>query len=111
VDALVIGIVILGVAVAIAALIFSLRRAMGSGPVKNGIPMIGNLVSISQTGTTVNSVPLMELVVTLPEGDSMREVRCRQVIDIGAMPRAGDTVRVEVDPANASHVRFVGLAP
>jgi len=105
---LVIGIVIFGVVLAVVGLVFSLRRAVGAGPVKNGNPMIGQLLSISQTGTTLNNMPQMELVVALPDGDATREVRWRQLIDIGQMPRVGDSVRVEVDPTNASHVWFIG---
>jgi hypothetical protein len=105
---LVIGIVIFGVVLTIVVGVFSLRRAVGAGPVKNGIPMIGKLLSISQTGTTLNNVPQMELVVALPDGNATREVRWRQLIDIGQMPRVGDSVHVEVDPANSSHVWFIG---
>ncbi len=84
---LVIVIVIAGALIGIVAMVFAFRTAAGPGQIKNGIPTVGQVVSISQTGSTVNNVPQMKLVVRLTEGGSIREVTWRQLIDVGSMPR------------------------
>lgn len=68
---------------------------------RHGQLAVGRVVEISQTGMTVNQVPVMRLVVDIESaGEQPRRIKIRQLIDLGSMPRAGDRVYVLLDPKN-----------
>jgi hypothetical protein len=65
---------------------------------QHGEMAVGRVVSISQTGTSINDVPEMRLVVDVERaGERPRRVTFAQLIDLGSMPRAGERVYVLVD--------------
>jgi len=77
-----------------------MRSAQRAQLIQNGQLANGKVVSISQTGTSVNQVPEMQVTVDVDLGGQPRRVTFRQLIDLGSMPRAGESVYVMVDPAN-----------
>ena len=77
-----------------------MRSAQRSQLIQNGQLVSGKVVSISQTGTTVNQAPEMRVTVAIELGGQPRQVTFRQLVDLGSIPRAGESVYVMVDPAN-----------
>ena len=66
---------------------------------------VGDVVSCSQTGVTVNSQPEMRVVVNLENvGGTPRQVEIKQIFDLGSIPRAGDRVYTLTDPTNPANV-------
>jgi hypothetical protein len=60
---------------------------------------VGRVISISQTGTSVNDRPEMRLVVDVERaGEQPRRITFAQLIDLGSMPRAGERVYLLLDP-------------
>ena len=79
-----------------------LRRAIFSASDR----VLAVVVSVRQTGVTVNGLPQMRLGVQI----AGREIMLKALIDLGNMPRAGDTVWVEVSRADPDAIRYAGLA-
>ena len=66
---------------------------------------IADVLSIAQTGTTINQVPEMLLSLRIENtGGQPRTVTIKQLRDLGSMPRAGDRVYVLTDPKNPDNV-------
>src|ERR1700761_9429719 len=66
---------------------------------------LADVVSVSQTGTTVNGVPEMRVVVDVENaGTPPRRVEIKQLIDLGSIPRSGDRVYVLIDPNDPGNV-------
>ena len=73
--------------------------------IKTGNMGIARVVSVSQTGVTVNQVPQMKLVLDIEQaGAQPRRVTIKQLIDLGNIPRAGERVYVFSDPQNPDNV-------
>jgi hypothetical protein len=90
---LVVGITILLIGVQLAK--FKQRKYL----LRNGELAVARLISISQTGTSVNDVPEMRLVADVERaGEPPRRITFKQLIDLGSMPRAGERVYVRLDP-------------
>jgi hypothetical protein len=64
----------------------------------------------SQTGTTVNNVPMMKLRLRITQNGATREVTLKQLIDLGNIPRPGERVMVMVDKTHPDRVAYAGLA-
>ncbi|SMF98892.1 hypothetical protein [Burkholderia singularis] len=79
--------------------------------IKDGYSTDAEVVEISQTGVTLNQVPLMRIVLRVDDRGGQREVTIRQYVDLGNMPRAGERVRVVVDKSDPKRVTYMGLAP
>jgi hypothetical protein len=78
-----------------------MRRRRRRHLLRHGQMAVGRVIEISQTGITVNQVPMMRLVVDVERaGEQPRRIKIRQLIDLGSMPRAGDRVYVLLDPKN-----------
>ncbi|HXM01166.1 MAG TPA: hypothetical protein VN939_01095, partial [Chthoniobacterales bacterium] len=76
---------------------------------QHGEIAVARLVTISQTGTSINDVPEMRLVVDVERaGEPPRRITFAQLIDLGSMPRAGERVYILVDPKDANRAT---LAP
>lgn len=72
---------------------------------KRGETGMARVVAIAQTGTTVNQVPEMRLVLDIERaGETPRRVTVTQLVDVGSMPRAGDRVYVLIDPDHPDRV-------
>ncbi len=72
---------------------------------KEGSLMVADVLSISQTGTTINQVPEMRLLLQIENaGGQPRQVEIKQLIDLGSIPRAGDRIYVLTDPKNPANV-------
>jgi hypothetical protein len=103
-DFLLIGIPVLLAVLAVAITIlligvqlakFKQRRYL----LQHGEMAVARVVSISQTGTSINDVPEMQLVADVERaGEPPRRITFKQLIDLGSMPRAGERVYVMVDP-------------
>jgi hypothetical protein len=103
-DFLIIGVPVLIaiVAVGLTALVigvqlarFKRRRRL----LQHGEMAVGRVVTISQTGTSIDDVPEMRLVVDVERaGEQARRITFAQLIDLGSMPRAGERVYVMIDP-------------
>ena len=79
---------------------FNRRRLLQTGTLG-----VADVVSSSQTGTTVNGQPEMRVVLDLENaGGPPRRAELKQVLDLGSIPRAGDRVYVLSDPANPANV-------
>ena len=66
---------------------------------QHGEMAVARVLTISQTGTSVNDVPEMRLVVDVERaGEQPRRITFAQLIDLGSMPRAGERVYVMIDP-------------
>jgi hypothetical protein len=88
-----------------------MRSAQRAQLIQNGQLASGKVVSISQTGTSVNQVPEMQMTVDIDFGGQPRRVTFRQLIDLGSMPRAGESVYVMVDPANPDRATLTPPQP
>lgn len=77
---------------------------------KNGYEAMADVLSIGQTGVTLNNVPMMRIELRVHHNGAWWDVTIKQFIDLGNIPRAGERVRVMVDPADNGHVAYVGLA-
>ena len=76
---------------------------------QHGEMAVARVVTISQTGTSINDVPEMRLVVDVERaGEPPRRITFAQLIDLGSMPRAGERVYILVDPKDANRAT---LAP
>ena len=74
-----------------------------------GIGEVGTVVEIERTGTEINDMPLMRVVLDIhPAGGTRRQVTIKQLMDILSVPRAGDTVYLATDPADPAVVLIVG---
>ena len=72
---------------------------------QEGSLAMADVISISQSGTTVNQVPEMHLTLAVDNpGGRPRKIEIRQLVDIGSMPRPGDRVYVLVDPNDPNNV-------
>jgi hypothetical protein len=72
---------------------------------KRGEVGMARVVAVAQTGAMVNRVPEMRVVLDIERaGEMPRRVTITQLVDIGAMPRAGERVYVLIDPAHPDHV-------
>lgn len=68
---------------------------------RNGVRAAARVVSISQTGTSINEVPEMRLVLDVErEGERPHRIKITELVDLGSMPRAGECVHVLFDPKN-----------
>lgn len=66
---------------------------------------LATVMEVGQTGTTVNQVPEMRLLLKIENvGSQPRQVEIKQLIDLGAIPRAGDRVYVLIDKADPNNV-------
>ena len=66
---------------------------------QHGEMAVARVITISQTGTSVNDIPEMRLVVDVERaGEQPRRIKFAQLIDLGSMPRAGERVYVLLDP-------------
>ena len=75
---------------------------------QHGEVAVARVVTISQTGTSVNDVPEMRLVVDVERaGEPPRRITFAQLIDLGSMPRAGERVYVLVDPKDPNRRRWL----
>jgi hypothetical protein len=90
------------VAVGITALVIGVQLAKFKRRrhlLQYGEMAVARVVTISQTGTSVNNVPEMRLVVDVERaGEQPRRLTFAQLIDLGSMPRAGERVYVMIDP-------------
>ena len=72
------------------------RDLLGHGEIA-----VARVVSISQTGTSINEVPEMRLVLDVERtGERPHRIKITELIDLGSMPRAGERVYVLLDPKN-----------
>lgn len=102
------------VAIMLISLIFTISVALprfisatrADTEVTDGYPAIADVVEIAQTGVTLNQVPQMRMVLRIHGTDARREVRIRQYVDLGNMPRVGERVRVVVDKADPTRVTY-----
>ena len=79
---------------------------------KTGKPELGSVVSVSQTGTTINSVPLMAVTVDIhAAGEPPRRILIKQLMQLGNIPSVGDMLYVIVDPAKPDEGLLAGAAP
>ena len=100
--------------IVIAGMIFIFYRAFGGyfNQMRNrkrllseGNMATADVISIAQTGTTINQVPEMLLSLRIENtGGQPRTVNIKQLIDLGAIPRAGDRVYVLIDPKDPDNV-------
>ena len=87
-------------------------RALSKNLVKNGKPELATVVSSTQTGLTVNSVPQMEIVLDLQvAGQPSRRVSTKQMLGLGEIPRAGDMVYALVDQTDPSKCMIIPGRP
>lgn len=76
---------------------------------QHGEMAVGRVVTISQTGTSINDVPEMRLDIDVERaGEQPRRITFAQLIDLGSMPRAGERVCILVDPKDPNRAT---LAP
>jgi hypothetical protein len=76
---------------------------------QHGEMAVARVVTIAQTGTSINDVPEMRLVVDVERaGEPPRRITFAQLIDLGSMPRAGERVYILVDPKDPNRAT---LAP
>ncbi len=87
------------------------RNSQRAQLLQTGQLCTGKVVAISQTGTTVNQVPEMQLVVDVDAPGGSRRVSFRQLIDLGSIPRAGESVSVMVDPNNPDRATLARQQP
>lgn len=79
--------------------------------VRTGRRAPGRVVSVEDTGVTVNDDPRVEVTVEVqPEGEPSFTASKTAVVSRVAIPRPGDPVAVWYDPADRSRVAF-GLGP
>src|SRR6201993_496789 len=103
-DFLIIGVPVLIaiVAIGITALVIGVQLARFKRRrhlLQHGEMAVGRVLTISQTGTSVNDVPEMRLVVDVERaGEQPRRITFAQLIDLGSMPRAGERVYLMIDP-------------
>jgi hypothetical protein len=103
-DFLIIGVPVLIaiVAIGITALVIGVQLARFKRRrhlLQHGEMAVARVVTISQTGTSVNDVPEMRLVVDVEHaGEQPRQITFAQLIDLGSMPRTGERVYVMIDP-------------
>jgi hypothetical protein len=103
-DFLIIGVPVLiaMVAIGITALVIGVQLARFKRRrhlLQHGEIAVGRVVTISQTGTSVNEVPEMRLVVDVERaGEQPRRITFKQLIDLGSIPRAGERVYMMLDP-------------
>ena len=95
--------VVLGIlAVGITVLLIGLQLAKSKRRrhlLEHGEMAVARVVTVSQTGTSVNDVPEMRLVVDVERaGEQPRRITFKQLIDLGSIPRAGERVYLMVDP-------------
>ena len=58
--------------------------------IREGSMAVADVLSIAQTGTTVNQVPEMLLTLQIENaGSKPRQVTVKQLVDLGSIPRAG----------------------
>jgi hypothetical protein len=63
---------------------------------------VARVVSISQTGTSINEVPEMRLVLDVERaGEHPHRIKVTELIDLGSMPRAGERIYVFLDPKDS----------
>lgn len=74
----------------------------------NAEDAVATVVSLRQTGATVNNMPVMSVTMNIDDGGQRREIRTNKLIDLGNMPRPGDRVRVAVSRVDPSCVRLLG---
>src|SRR6202008_3798551 len=103
-DFLIIGVPVLIaiVAIGITALVIGVQLARFKRRrhlLQHGEMAVGRVLTISQTGTSVNEVPEMRLVVDVERaGEQPRRITFKQLIDLGSIPRAGERVYMMLDP-------------
>ncbi len=106
---LIVPLIIVGVVFWFAVLPFFRMRAKIKHLTEVGVPEVATVVEISQTGTTLNQVPQMRVVLDIQQaGEAPRRVTTKQLIDLGSMPRAGDLVYVVVDPKDPNSLQIAG---
>jgi hypothetical protein len=58
---------------------------------RDGVRAEARVVSISQTGTSINEVPEMRLVLDVERGgERPHRIKITELVDLGSMPRAGE---------------------
>jgi hypothetical protein len=63
---------------------------------------VARVVSISQTGTSINEVPEMRLVLDVERaGEHPHRIKVTELIDLGSIPRAGERIYVFLDPKDS----------
>jgi hypothetical protein len=66
---------------------------------RHGEIAVARVVSISQTGTSINEVPEMRLVLEMERaGEHPHRIKITELIDLGSMPRVGERVYVFLAP-------------
>ena len=77
-------------------------------PDTNGLPATAEVVSIQDTGETVNMNPvvLLQLKVT-PQFEPPFETAARLIVSRLTVPRAGDTINIKYAPADKSKISIV----
>ena len=77
---------------------------------KNGVPAVGQVLEIHQTGTVVNEIPMMQMTVQLEQaGAAPRQVTVKQLIGLGNIPRPGEQVMLSLDPKDPTKAAYGGL--
>ena len=71
---------------------------------------LATVLSIRQTGAKVNGRPRMALGLHVNRASGPTDVRIVATIDLGAIPRVGDQVRVLISQVDPSYIAYVGLS-
>jgi hypothetical protein len=93
-----------------------MRSALNETPgtlVGGGQPAVGTVLSVSDTGTTLNDDPLasLRLRVEPADGSASFEAVARRLVSRLAVPRPGDRFRVEYDPADQTRLAIGEALP
>lgn len=69
---------------------------------------VATVTGLRQTGASVNNMPVMAITMAVDSGGQSRSVSTNKLMDLGAMPRPGDRVRIAVSRFDPTCVRYLG---
>lgn len=72
---------------------------------QHGLDGTAEVLSVSDTGATINMNPVVEMKLNVTTGMGMNfETTCRTMVSRIAVPRAGDKINIKYNPADPTQI-------